>query len=204
MMSDGQNGLMLMKLSEEPMISMRDRRRAVIRQAFDALPAEMRAEIVDGDIVVSPLQLNAHQRVIMYLNVLLARTIPEDWWVDTSGGVILEPDWNEYHPDLQVTPNNAWDRPGNTGPILSEVKLVVEVTSQDRRDLVRDREIKYAAYARAGIPLYLLVDRYDGDGFTTLYANPSGEQYLDAHKVPFGEKLTLPKPFDVEIDTARF
>ena len=203
-MNDTDNGLMLMQLSEEPMISMRDQRRAVIRQAFDALPADMRAEIVDGDIVVSPLQLNAHQRVIMYLNGLITRAISEDWWVDTSGGVVLEPDWNEYHPDLQVTPSNAWDRPGNTGPILSEVKLVVEVTSPDKRDLIRDRATKYAAYARAGVPLYLLVDRYDGDGFTTLYSNPSGQEYLDAHKVPFGEKLTLPKPFDVEIDTARF
>ena len=53
MMNDADNGLMVL-LPEEPMISMRDQRRAAIRQAFAALPAEMRAEIVDGDIVVSP------------------------------------------------------------------------------------------------------------------------------------------------------
>ncbi|MGH3415084.1 MAG: Uma2 family endonuclease [Actinocrinis sp.] len=186
------------------MISMVDEHRAAIRRTFDALPEEVRAEIVDGDIIVSPLQLNAHQRVIMYLAGLITRSIPENWWVDTSGGVILEPDWNEYRPDLQVAPSGAWPREGNAGPILSEVKLVVEVTSPRRRDLTRDRKTKYAAYARAGIPLYLMVDRYDGDGFTTLYSNPSGDQYLDAHKVPFGDKLALPEPFDVAIDTARF
>jgi Uma2 family endonuclease len=204
MMGVGNNGLMLL-LSEDRMITMGDRHRAAIRQAFDALPEEIRAEIVDGDIIVSPLQLNAHQRVIMYLNSLLAPVANTfDWWVDTSGGVILEPDWNEFRPDLQVMPAGAWPREGNSGPTVSEVKLVVEVTSPDRRDLNRDRVTKYTAYARAGIPLYLLVDRYDEEGFTTLYSNPSGSQYLDAHKVPFGEKLTLPAPFEVEVDTARF
>lgn len=187
------------------MISMGDRHRAAIREAFDALPEEIRAEIVDGDIIVSPLQLNVHQRVIMYLNSLLVPIVNAlELWVDMSGGVILEPDWNEYRPDLQVAPKAAWPREGNTGPALSEVKLVVEVTSPDKRDLIRDRKTKYAAYARAGIPLYLMVDRYDGGGFTILYSNPSGEEYLDAHKVPFGEKLRLPEPFEVEIDTAEF
>jgi Uma2 family endonuclease len=135
----------MLLLSEEPMMSLHDQRRAAIRHAFDALPEEVRAEIVDGEIIVSPLQLNAHQRVIMYLTSLLSRAIPEDWWVDASGGVILEPDWDEYHPDLQVAPSTAWPREGNTGPALSDIKLVVEVTSPSKRDLVRDREIKYAA-----------------------------------------------------------
>jgi Uma2 family endonuclease len=202
-METGNNGLMLL-LSEEPMISLHDQQRAAIRHAFDALPEDVRAEIVDGEIIVSPLQLNAHQRVIMYLNSVLSKVIPEDWWVDTSGGVVLEPDLNEYRPDLQVAPSTAWPQEGNSGPELSEVKLVVEVTSPSKRDLIRDRETKYAAYARAGMPLYLIVDRYDGNGFTTLYSNPSGKEYLDAHKVPFGERLTLPKPFEVEVDTARF
>lgn len=37
-----------------------------------------------------------------------------------------------------------------------------------------------------------------------LNSNPSGDRYLDTHEVPFGEKLTLPEPFDVEIDTVQF
>lgn len=185
-------------------MSLHDQRRAAIRHAFAALPDELRAEIVDGEIIVSPSQLNAHQRVIMYLTSLLSRAIPEDWWVDASGGLVLEPDWNEYHPDLQVMPSSAWPREGNSGPVLSEVKLVVEVTSPSKRDLVRDRETKYAAYARAGMPLYLLVDRYEDEGCTTLYSNPSGNKFLDAHKVPFGKTLALPKPFEVDVDTAQF
>lgn len=187
------------------MMSLHDQRRAAIRHAFDALPEEVRAEIVDGEIIVSPLQLNAHQRVIMYLTEMLSPVASSlGCWVDTSGGIILEPDWDEYLPDLQVAPRDAWPREGNSGPVLAKVKLVVEVTSPSKRDLTRDREIKYAAYARAGIPLYVIVDRYDGDGSTRLFSNPTGNRYLDTHEVPFGEKLTLPKPFDLEIDTAQF
>jgi Uma2 family endonuclease len=195
-------GLMTI-LSEEPMITVDGLDRTAIRRTFDSLPADLRAEIVDGEIIVSPLQLNAHQRVIMYLTSLLVRAVSEDWWVDTSGGMMLEPDWNEYRPDLQIAPATAWAAEKG-GPVVAEVRLVVEVTSPGKRDLVRDRETKYAVYAQVGIPLYLLVDRYDGDGFTTLYSSPSGSEYLDAHKVPFGGKLLLPKPFEVEVDTARF
>jgi Uma2 family endonuclease len=141
----------------------------------------------------------------MYLSQLLWPAIPKDWWVDTSGCVILEPDWNEFQPDLQVAPSAAWP-PDGKGPSIIEVKLVVEVTSPGKRNLIRDRETKYAAYARAGIPLYLIVDRYDAGGHSTLYWNPDPkkEEYKHRHSVPFGEKLTLPEPFEVDIDTAEF
>lgn len=203
-MESRNNGLMLL-MSKELMISMVDEHRDAIRRAFDALPDGTRAEIVDGEIIVSPFPNNPHQRIVMYLNGLLARAIPDDWWVDTSGGVILEPDWNEFRPDLQIAPSAAWPS-DSKGPIVAEVKLMVEVTSPGKRNLIRDRETKYAAYARAGIPLYLIVDRYDAGGYTTLYWNPNPEkdEYQDRHSVPFGEKLTLPKPFEVEIDTVRF
>jgi Uma2 family endonuclease len=204
MMESGNNGLMPL-ISEKPMTSPLDEWRTATRRAFDALPEDVRAEIVDGEIIVSPLQLNPHERVIMYLTDLLVPVVrTRGWWVSSSGGVILEPDRNVYRPDLQVTPRMAWSGEGNTGPVVAEVRLVVEVTSPSKRDLIRDRETKYAAYARAGIPLYLLVDRYDGDGVTTLYSNPSGDTYLKPDKVPFGGILTLPAPFDVEIDTAWF
>ena len=198
------NGLMLMK-SKELMITMVDEHRDAIRRAFDALPEETRAEIVDGEIIVSPSPINRHQLIVMYLNGLLVRAIPEDWLVDTSGGVTLESGWNEFRPDLQVAPRGAWPRDGR-GPSVTEVKLVVEVTSPGKRNLIRDRETKYAAYARAGIPLYLLVDRYDAGGHSTLYwnPNPGKEEYQHRHSVPFGEKLTLPEPFGVDVDTAEF
>jgi len=192
-------------LAEAPTISSQDEYREAIRRAFSAIPVELRSEIVDGDIIVSPMRSNADQRVILFLNQLLTTTAAaHGWWVDTSGGIVLEPDREEYRPDLQVAPSSAWLREGGTGPSPSEVKLVVEVASPNEYARVRDRGRKYAAYARAGLPLYLLIDRYDHDGIATLYSNPYTDIYLDAHKAPFGETLTLPKPFDVVVDTGRF
>lgn len=201
-MGAGNNVLMLMK-SKELMISMVDENRDAIRRAFDALPEGTRAEIVDGEIIVSPFPNNPHQLVVRYLILLFAACIPNGWELEASGGLILEPDEQEYQPDLYIAPADAWtdDQPG---ALPEQVELVVEVVSVGRRDRERDRVSKYGAYARAGIPFYLLVDRYEDDGYVTLFSNPDSGQYLDAHKVPFGEKLTLPAPFEVEIDTARF
>lgn len=192
-------------LAEVPIVSAHDEYRAAIRRAFSVIPVELRSEIVGGDIIVSPMRNNADQRVILLLNQLLtAMAAARGWWVDTSGGLVLEPDREEYRPDLQVAPSAAWLREGGTGPSLSEISLVVEVSSPNEHARVRDREAKYAAYARAGIPLYLLVDRYDHDGIATLYSNPYTDLYLDAHSAPFGQTLTLPKPFDVVVDTGPF
>jgi Uma2 family endonuclease len=197
-------GPMLLGSSENPMISLADEYRAAIRHAFDALPEGTWAEIVDGEIEVSPFPINPHQLIVRYLNLLLAVAIPKGWEIETSGGLIIKPDMQEYRPDIYIAPAEAWRVNETPGADPGQVELVVEVVSPGKRDRERDRVAKYRAYAHVGIPFYLLVDRYEGGGFVTLYSNPSDGQYLDAHKVPFGEKLRLPAPFEVEIDTARF
>jgi Uma2 family endonuclease len=204
MMETGHNGLMLLCSSEELMISMVDEYRAAIRSTFDALPEGTWAEIVDGEIEVSPFPSDTHQLIVRYLLRLLAANIPESWDIEPAGGLIIEPDMQEYRPDIYIAPAEAWRVSETPGADPGQVELVVEVVSPGKRDRERDRVAKYRAYAHVGIPFYLLVDRYEGGGFVTLYSNPSDGQYLDAHKVPFGEKLRLPAPFEVEIDTARF
>jgi Uma2 family endonuclease len=178
-----------------------DDERAGIRHTFDRLPEDVRAEIVDGEIIVSPFPGNPHRRIVMYLNRVFAAVLPEDWWIEASGGLVLEPDEQEYEPDLYLAPASAWTEKGR-GADLAAVALVVEITSPRQED--RDRVRKYAAYARAGVPQYLLIDRYDGNGSVTLFSRPDGDVYAAAHKVPFGELLTVPTPFPVEIDSSRF
>jgi Uma2 family endonuclease len=80
---------------------------------------------------------------------------------------------------------------------------VVEVTSKSNAR--QDRISKPAAYATAGIPLYLLVDRWAPDGPTaTLYGEPKGDVYRPLVTAKFGEPVKLPAPFDVVIDTGEF
>lgn len=82
-------------------------------------------------------------------------------------------------------------------------ELVVEVTSKSNAR--HDRVSKPAAYAAAGIPLYLLADARATDGPTvTLYGEPKEDVHRPLRSVKFGEPIELPAPFDLVIDTAEF
>jgi len=81
------------------------------------------------------------------------------------------------------------------------VLMVVEVTSHDGDTGRRDRQDKPAAYAAAGIPVCLLVDR-DTDT-VVVQTNPHPERgcYQDVHRAPFGEEVTLADPVGITLDT---
>jgi Uma2 family endonuclease len=79
----------------------------------------------------------------------------------------------------------------------------VEITSRgNARD---DRTRKLRAYAHVSVPACLLIDRSDEHGPAgTLFTEPRKGAYKHADRVPFGEAVVLPEPFDGQLDTARF
>ncbi|WP_406348260.1 Uma2 family endonuclease [Streptomyces sp. NBC_00144] len=81
------------------------------------------------------------------------------------------------------------------------VLMTVEITSYDRVTDRRDRKGKPVAYAGAGIPVYLLVDREAGAVTVFSAPDPEGGGYRDRHTVKFGEVLMLPDPVGIELDT---
>ena len=80
------------------------------------------------------------------------------------------------------------------------VLMAVEITSYDSDTHKRDRIEKPRAYAEAGIPVYLLIDR---DNLSILvHSDPDVEDgYRDIHVVRLGGKVTLPDPVGIELDT---
>ncbi|MGW0891761.1 Uma2 family endonuclease [Saccharopolyspora sp. NPDC002578] len=81
--------------------------------------------------------------------------------------------------------------------------LAVEITSKSGAET--DRGAKHEAYAQAGIPLYLLIDRFAPRWPTvTLFSEPDGDAYRESHAVPFGKPIELPSPFDVTLETEDF
>jgi hypothetical protein len=61
------------------------------------------------------------------------------------------------------------------------------------------------SYARAGIPLYLLIDRFAGSGPTVeLHSRPREAEYRATTRVPFGESIGVPAPFDFTLETEDF
>ena len=79
----------------------------------------------------------------------------------------------------------------------------MEVTSPASADTVyNDRVVKPRQYARAGIPLYLLVDQ-ERTGWTLHgLADKPGYELLAAGK--FGESVPLPAPFGFSIPSTEW
>ncbi len=78
--------------------------------------------------------------------------------------------------------------------------MVAEVTSASTAD--NDRNRKVHGFARAGIPVCLLIDREAGTA--TLCTEPAGEDYAGkvAHKL--SETVPLPEPLGFDLDTSEF
>ena len=92
-------------------------------------------------------------------------------------------------PDLAVVPNSAPDLYAHRLPLVAEVVSPGSATD--------DRVTKKRIYALGQVPLYLLVDV----DTVTLFSDPDGGSYRSQTTVTIGEKLTLPEPFGIELDT---
>lgn len=55
---------------------------------------------------------------------------------------------------------------------------------------------------RAGIPVYLLIDREEGE--VLVYSEPSGDDYAKSLKHKLGLTVPLPAPLGFELVTAEF
>jgi Uma2 family endonuclease len=171
--------------------------------SFDS-PKGYRVELIDGEIVVTPPPDGDHARTIWRITVQVSRNSAVEMEHSAQTGLIVPSRGNVYGarviPDGIFAPAEldvlhkalSWMPPAG-------IALVLEVTSS-RPEL--DRVVKRQAYATAGIPLYLLVDR--DLGRVTLFSDPTEDDYKLANSVRLGGKLDLPKPFDFTLDTAPF
>lgn len=167
-------------------------------------PEGFRAELIEGEIVVTPPPDGDHEDYISrILRQVLRRSRTE---MDFSGHKGLKipsaggrtP--NHVIPDGTFAPlERRLFRGADPWMPCDEVAMVLEVTSTRAK---ADRETKRRCYARGGIPLYLLVDR-DASALT-LFSDPEGGDYLLQRTAPFGKPLPLPEPFGFELETTDF
>ncbi|MFF5895471.1 Uma2 family endonuclease [Streptomyces argenteolus] len=171
------------------------------------VPEGWRAEIDEGQIVLVPPPHAHHNGIAEMVQRVLYRGLPDELGIYQTLGVHVAPLDKLYVPDLVVMPREliAAADPETSDPMdASEALLIVEITS--RGNAREDRTKKYRAYARAGIPVYLLLDRFDTRGaMATLFTEPNEDgTYKRSDPVPFGKPLLLPEPFDVTLPTADF
>ncbi|MFC9390210.1 Uma2 family endonuclease [Streptomyces venezuelae] len=165
-------------------------------------PEGCKVEIIEGIITVAPSPSVRHNLTASKVHRRLYSVIPDDWAVFQTQSIAVRSRSGMFIPDLVVVPEDVLTEPGSYIP--AEICLLAaEVTSPSNAN--HDRITKAAAYARAGVPLYLLIDAYAPGGPTvTLYGEPKGDVYRVLRAVPFGEEIHLPAPFDLTLDTAEF
>ncbi|MGW1909547.1 Uma2 family endonuclease [Streptomyces sp. NPDC002076] len=160
-------------------------------------PEGSKVEIIEGVVTVPPPSSKDHNTTRR-----LYTKIPEAWEIYQTLGLEFPGCSDLFVPDLAVLPVEAVLGAGNRVP-ADEAELVVEITS--KRNANHDRIKKVHGYARAGVPLYLLLDPWhSGRPTATLYGAPENGTYRVLHSVEYGERLTLPAPFELDIDTSVF
>jgi Uma2 family endonuclease len=160
-----------------------------------------RAEIIEGRLVVSPMPVIWHERACKWLERSLMQVCDEKgWFLDGAGEIFLPPTSDLIEPDVMVLsdadslPDLQSQRP------LDLVLLVAEVIS--RSSIRDDREVKPRGCALARIPFYLLVDRFTSPMTLSLSSVPGPNGYAAISTVHVGEKLYVPAPFDITLDTS--
>ena len=172
-----------------------------------ALPedAEVRHELQEGILVMSPRPVPDHQLCLQRLIVRLTGQCPPDSEVvpDVDVDLQLVPPNRPATvraPDLAVVHRSALERVRREGGLLraAEVVLAVEIISPGSRRL--DTIIKRSEYADAAIPHYWVVDLGEPDERITLTAHHLAGEFGYADAGPVSGVFTTTEPFPVRVD----
>ena len=151
-----------------------------------------KVELLDGHIVAKAPQQSGHSTATRKTRAFLDKVFSAtSFVVDSQLSLALDRN-SEPEPDLMVVQGQISDFT-DRHPTPSEVVLLVEVSDSS---LAYDRGPKLAAYARAGIPEYWIINLVDR--VAEVHRRPSGEAYTD--RTTLGESDQL-APFGVDSAT---
>ncbi|MEU4574736.1 MULTISPECIES: Uma2 family endonuclease [Nonomuraea] len=176
-----------------------------LRDVFDALPPlpGVRAEVIEGKVILSPLGTPEHHRMAMELAYELLPLSRERGWWQSAGGVSLciEGPRDSYQPDYLLAPADC-PRWGHLELLSSGIFVAAEVVSPSSAH--DDRQEKPKGYAVGKVPIYLLIDPIGDEPGVTVYSKPVDGAYTSMTKVTVGSPITLPEPVGFELDTSIF
>lgn len=159
----------------------------------------VRFEFIDGRIGVKKVTNGNHGEITMWL-VFQCKQARSELTLYTTQGLKVEAyRKGRARPDAVLAPVGHFKDQGDWAD-PDGVLMAVEITSYDSDTHQRDRVEKPRAYAEAGIPVYLLIDR---DNRTVLvHCDPDPAfGYHTIHTTKLGEKASIPAPVDIDLDT---
>lgn len=117
----------------------------------DALDNGERLELIDGELYEMAPQSRKHAKTIMRTSEALRRAFASGYSVETQVPTGIADD-SEPEPDVIVIAGDSEDY--DEHPTPEAIRLIVEVSESS---LAKDRIIKGAKYAQAGIPEYWII-----------------------------------------------
>lgn len=182
----------MLTLKGNPQIPLEAIRRVSIEQYHSMIEAGIfnhddQIELLSGWVINKMSKNPPHAVITGILFELLLKLLPPYWFVQVEGPITLTD--SEPEPDIAIVRGKRIDY-YEQHPTGADVALVIEVADSS---LQRDRILKKAIYAAAGIPIYWIVNLQDQQ--IEVYQKP-----LQTEEPDYGERLTYPFDHQVGIE----
>lgn len=174
-------------VASPPAAAVPTRRRFTVAEYYamaDAgiLSEDDRVELLDGDIIVMPPIGDWHAGGVKFFNNTMLPKLLGRAMIAVQDPVRLD-EHSEPQPDVTLLQwRDDFYRNGHPGP--GDVLLLIEVADSS---IEFDRTAKLAAYARAGIPEFWIVNRPSRR--IESYADPTGDSYTTVRYFNPGETV---------------
>ena len=142
---------------------------------WSGAPGDERIELLEGLLVRKQRKTPRHSVATSLLEYAFRELLSTGWHAWTHCAITLER--SEPEPDVAIVRGEIRDF-SKHHPYADSIAVVVEIADST---LKQDRGLKKRIYARAGIPLYWLVNLIDNQ--IEVYSDPSGPTQLpDYHQ----------------------
>jgi Uma2 family endonuclease len=156
------------------------------------LPEDLRYELIDGRLVLTPHARPSHQMISKNVGFAIDQRCPEEFVLNIEQAILIAPHI-ELVPDAVILSEAAPD----TSPVpADDVLLVVEVISKSSQST--DRKYKLDRYANAGIPFYWIIDPLaDRVTFTQFSLHVDG---FYTEVLQTDRRVTVQEPWEITLD----
>jgi hypothetical protein len=175
------------------------------RELYDALSPlpGFRADVIEGNLVLTPLGPPEHADRAMELYRALIPTMDAHDWKGRTGNVCvcIEGPQEPVEPDFVPAPA---DCPRREDRELLSSGLIMIAENVTPGIAPREYHGKLSTYANGRVPIYLLIDGMSEPPSVAVYSDFDDGVYRTRTETPMGKPLRLPHPVDFELDTSIF